>query len=399
MTGWEKPPQVPLGDICELQIGRTPSRAEPRYWGPGHPWLSIADMNQGRDLFTTKETITDAAVDECNCRPVRAGTVVMSFKLSVGKVGIIGRSMFTNEAIVALRLRQPSEMDVAYMYHALRALDFSGVGERAAKGITLNRQSLAGLHVPVPPYTEQRRIGVLLDKADGIRRKQRESRRALDEFLQSAYLALVGRRSRDYLRWPELRLAELASSDPGSMRTGPFGSALKHSEFVDSGVAVLGIDNAVQNRFAWVERRFIPNAKYERFKRYTVKPGDVIVTIMGTTGRSAVVPDNIPLAISTKHLAVITVDRSKTGPQFLSHAIHCDPIILAQISAANRGAIMAGLNLGIIKHLRIRVPPLSVQARFDEVVKQVSAVRERLDESEREGNQLIDSVKHRAFQG
>jgi type I restriction enzyme S subunit len=183
------------------------------------------------------------------------------------------------------------------------------------------------------------------------------------------------------------------------MRTGPFGSTLRHSEFVDRGIAVLGIDNAVQNRFAWAERRFITEKKYEKFERYTVRPGDVIVTIMGTTGRSAVVPEDIPLAISTKHLAVITVDRSRVHPQFLSHAFHSDQTVLAQISAANRGAIMSGLNLGIIKRVRIRLPPLAAQQRFAYLVRTVSETRDRLSQASVEVDGLFDSLAQRAFRG
>src|SRR5207247_6641916 len=104
--------------------------------------------------------------------------------------------------------------------------------------------------------------------------------------------------------------------------------------------------------------------KYQKFQRYTVRPGDVIITIMGTTGRAAVVPKDIPLAISTKHLAVITVDRTRVDPEFLAQAFHSDPKVLGQIAAANRGAIMSGLNLGIIKRLRVRLPPLAAQQRF-----------------------------------
>ena len=183
------------------------------------------------------------------------------------------------------------------------------------------------------------------------------------------------------------------------IRSGPFGSALKHSEFVDEGIAVLGIDNAVQNRFAWDQRRYITPEKYESLRRYRVFPGDVIVTIMGTTGRSAVVPQDIPEAITTKHLATITLDPAKACPQYVSHAIYRDDYLLHQVALRNRGAIMAGLNLGLIRELEVRLPPLPLQQRFADEVAAVEATRLQLLDAISDTDTLFSSLLQRAFRG
>ncbi len=74
-----------LADLCEINIGKTPSRNETRYWGGANPWLAISDMKGDECVSRTKERISDAAVEECNCKIVSAGTVLLSFKLSIGK--------------------------------------------------------------------------------------------------------------------------------------------------------------------------------------------------------------------------------------------------------------------------------------------------------------------------
>lgn len=264
---------------------------------------------------------------------------------------------------------------------------------------TLNRNLVHVVPVLVPPLEEQQRIAAILDKADAIRRKRSHAIQLTEELLRATFLELVGSKHPAYKEWVEVSLADLALPRKNSMRTGPFGSTLLHSEFVDEGVAVLGIDNAVQNRFAWGERRFITLEKYQELKRYTVNPEDVIITIMGTTGRSAVVPEEIPTAIVTKHLATITLDSSKALPEYLSNAIHREPEILGQIAAQNRGAIMAGLNLGIIKQLKLRLPPLEQQLLYDKVVKKIRHQQEKFEKAAKTADILFNTLLHRAFTG
>ena len=200
-------------------------------------------------------------------------------------------------------------------------------------------------------------------------------------FNNALFIKMFGDQETRSQDWPIATIEQLLASKRGSIRTGPFGSQLKHSEFTDQGVPVLGIDNVVTNQFLWAKPRHVPPEKYANFSRYRVFPGDVIVTIMGTTGRACVAPDDLPECMSTKHLCVLTLDRSLAEPLFVWGALLFDENVRAQTRLQGQGQIMEGWNLTIVKRLRLRIPPTDIQQSFAQIVARTTTLGEIVSSS------------------
>jgi type I restriction enzyme S subunit len=150
-----------LGEIATITMGRTPARLVESFWGIGHKWLSIADL-KGKVIAESKEEITDAGAE--GMEQVPEGTLLMSFKLTIGRLSFAGCRLYTNEAICALRSPQ---VDKELLYYALSRVDFSLFGKQAVKGYTLNKASLHNVEVTLPSDPEeQRAIALVLADLD-----------------------------------------------------------------------------------------------------------------------------------------------------------------------------------------------------------------------------------------
>lgn len=288
-------------------------------------------------------------------------------------------------------------IDARFVLHYLRQERVRRAGQRRMTGSAGQRRVpvhfLQELITPVPDIGEQRRIAAILDQADELRAKRRRAIGRLDALGQALFADIFqGDASR---LWPRHTIASLATR----IRTGPFGSQLLHSEFVDSGIAVLGIDNVVQNEFSWAKPRFITESKFRGLKRYAVTPGDVLITIMGTCGRCAVVPDGIPLAINTKHLCCITLDTKVCAPRYLQSSFLLHPDVRLQLGLRERGAMLPGLNMQLIKELVVPLPPRCIQEAFVEKLRALDRLRTALRESLAKLDVLFASLQHRAFRG
>ena len=150
-----------FSNIVSMTIGKTPARGEQTYWINGkYNWVSISDMVDGDTISTTKEKVSDSAVKEIFSAPIsEKGSLLMSFKLSIGKTSILDIDAYHNEAIITIRPVIDKEYAMRnYLFKVLPLIANLGDSKDAIKGKTLNSKSLANLLIPLPPLQEQQRI-------------------------------------------------------------------------------------------------------------------------------------------------------------------------------------------------------------------------------------------------
>lgn len=164
----------PLGKVCHVLIGGTPSRKNGEFFKGDNLWVSIAEMN-GQVINDTKEKITDEAVTKSNVKLIPKGTTLLSFKLSIGKTAIAGKELYTNEAIAGLIPINNQVLDrfIYYLFKSnlIKLEDY--IGDKAF-GKSLNSTILKkDVKIPVPPIDVQEKIIEECKKVESVYEKTR----------------------------------------------------------------------------------------------------------------------------------------------------------------------------------------------------------------------------------
>jgi len=387
---------TPLREVVELIMGQAPPSKDTNFESQGIPFVKVGEFGLLRPVI--REWTTNPL------RMARTSDVLLCVvgatcgKINLGEDCAIGRS------VAAIRPNS-AKLDQFYLYYFMMTLvDRLRSGSVGAAQTVISKEMVESVNIPLLPLPEQQRIVALLDEAfaglatakANAERNLQNAREILEIHLQSVF-------SQRGEGWVKTVVQSIAKPGKGKIRTGPFGSQLLHSEFVDEGIAVLGIDNAVANHFQWGKSRFITPEKYQQLERYTVYPGDVLITIMGTCGRCAVVPDDIPLAINTKHICCITLDRGQCLPDYLHIYFLHAPQSQEYLAKYAKGAIMAGLNMGLIQDLPVFLPPLQVQEELigvaDDLRQETQHLTRLYERKLAALEELKKSLLHQAFNG
>lgn len=295
--------------------------------------------------------------------------------LIIGKGGNpnwrFAKGMFSMSTDCCLLTAKQESVDIEYVYYYLCA--FPTIMQRLYKGVGIRHISLAdikNIEIEYPPIEVQRTIVSVLSFLDAvIKKRQINVVKNIPELLKSYYLQLV-----DNNVWDKVRISDIATE----IKSGPFGTQLHVSQFSDKGeIYVYGIDDLTKKV---PKTRYLSIAELDKYERYLVHGDDVLISIMGTVGRTKVVPKDIGLAINTKHLVDITLNQDLCKPYFLAYTLENDCKVKRQIESSKHGAVMSAINMSDVKNLKITLPSIKVQMYFEEVYHQVKVIQKCMEE-------------------
>lgn len=295
--------------------------------------------------------------------------------LIIGKGGNpnwrFANGMFSMSTDCCLLTAKQESVDIEYVYYYLCA--FPTIMQRLYKGVGIKHISLSdikNIEIEYPPIEVQRTIVSVLSFLDAVIKKRQISIvKNIPELLKSYYSQLV-----DNNVWDKVRISDILVK----IKSGPFGTQLHVSQFRDKGeIYVYGIDDLTKKA---PKTRYLSFVELDKYKRYLVHGDDVLISIMGTVGRTKVVPKDIGLAINTKHLVDITLNQDLCKPYFLAYTLENDRKVKRQIESSKHGAVMSAINMSDVKNLKITLPSIKVQMYFEEVYHQVKDIQKCMEE-------------------
>ncbi|MDE3001320.1 MAG: restriction endonuclease subunit S [Gemmatimonadota bacterium] len=392
--GWK---QGRLGKLCSIEIGGTPSRGVAAYWDSAHDtsnvWVSIRDMRQ-RLITASAEQISDLGVKKSNVKLLQPDTVLLSFKLSIGRVAIAAVPLFTNEAIAGL---SPNGLTRDFLFQGLQGWDLLQGVDQAIKGATLNKRKLKKILFEYPESErEQAKIAEVLSTVDRaiqqtealIAKQQRIKTGLMQDLLTRGIDEHGNLRSeqthefkdsplgRIPVEWSAVKLDRLASR-VGSGVTPTGGESV----YTPEGVLFIRSQNVHFNGLRLNDVAYIPERIHLSMLRSEVFENDVLLNITGASiGRCCRMPEIDGRANVNQHVCAIRLFGSSEATAGVLAAVLESHIGQHQITQLNAGGNREGLNYQQVRSLALPWP--GDDSEFARIYSGIRQIADRLAASQ-----------------
>lgn len=376
--GWE---YKRFDEVFDLQMGKTPDRKNPEYFGGNNVWVSIRDLGD-KEIADSNEHITDLAVSNSNIRKVKRGTVIMSFKLTVGKCGIAATDLYTNEAIMAFNTKESFDINSSFLYYYLQCYHWVG-SNKAVMGTTLNKATISKQYISIPPLSTQLAIVSELDKINELIRLKKEQLKDFDNLAQSLFYEMFGDPVENEKGWEVKKLGEI-----GEVKTGNTPSRSNDNFYNEKFIEWIKTDN-IRNE------QMNPTTAAEYLSRdgaecgRIVSKGSILVACiagsLSSIGKCCITTKNVAF---NQQINAITPYGDFCNSIYLYELIRNSYKYIQQNATTGMKHI---LSKSIFEKMKFPLPPLSLQRLFAQRIEQIEREKSEVQKSIQDLETLLAS--------
>ena len=363
-----------ISEYFDFSIGGTPSRNNELYWDANQTtsniWVSIKDLKD-KFISNSAERISDLGVSKSNVKLLPKNTVLMSFKLSIGRLAISTTPLYTNEAIVGFIEKRPNTVDRDYLYYGLQSWNLLGEVDQAVKGATLNKDKMSRILGVFPPLPEQKKIASILTSVDEVIENTQKQIDKLQD-LKKATMNELLTKGIGHTEFKDSELGRIPKSwevatleSVSSFRRGSFPQPYGNPEWYDdNGFPFVQVFDIAFNRRLKTSTKVKISKKAADMSVF-IPAGSLLVSLQGSIGRVAVTQYD---AYVDRTVLIFSKYESSLERFFFS--IMIEELFRRQKDVAD-GGIIKTITKETLRSFEITVPPLSEQRKIGVTIQSI----------------------------
>ena len=364
-----------LGDICTVVSGSTPKTNIPEYWDGDIKWITPAELNENSFyIFDSQRHITELGKEKTGLSYMPAGTVILSSRAPIGKTAIAGCELCCNQGFKNLICSDAIFNEYLYFFLGSKTDYLNSLG-RGATFKEISKSIVENIEIRLPCLEEQKQVAKQLKHIYCLISLRKQQLAKLDELVKARFVELFGDRNDPQIELIDLIIDGAGLSygivQPGEDGTGDMG-VLRPVDMVDGKIATTSI-------------KYIDRSIGDGFKKTELTGDELLITVRGTTGITALTDERFKKMNVTRGIAVVRYDRNKINPVYLNAFLNADES-QRYIQEHTRGATLQQINLSDLRVQKITVPPMELQVRF-------AAFAEQSDKSKLAVQQSLDKLE------
>lgn len=364
-----------LGDICEIVSGSTPKTSIPEYWDGDKKWITPAEINEESYIITdSARKLTELGVKKTGLSPFPEGTVILSSRAPIGKVAIAGCEMYCNQGFKNLICSE--KINNRYLYWFLKGnTEFLNSLGRGATFKEVSKQIVSNIEINVPSIAQQEQAAIQLETANAIIRFRKQQLQKLDELVKARFVELFGDESNPY-NFPIVTIEDVASVQVGVV--------IKPAQYyTDAGHGIktfrsLNIGPMHIKDTDWV---YFSEEGNRKNQKSVLNENDLVIVRSGAPGTACVITKEYA-GCNAVDIIIARPDLDKVNPYYLCQYTNL-PHGKKQIEEGTGGAAQQHFNVGKYNKIRLTLPSLDQQLKFEKFVEQTDksklAIQQSLD--------------------